>query len=68
MLTRQQSRQKKERIEYEVNIDFDEASRCWNANKVRLGNGWYAYNRGMKLRSSNVIPPNMYVINKQQSN
>lgn len=28
---------------YEVNINFDEASEAWNANKVKLGNGMYKY-------------------------
>ena len=28
---------------YEVNIDFDEASRAWNANKKSIGNGHYKY-------------------------
>ena len=28
---------------YEVNIDFDEASRCWKQNKKPTGNGCYKY-------------------------
>ena len=28
---------------YTVNIDFDEASSCWKANKKSLGNGTYQY-------------------------
>ena len=28
---------------YEVNIDFDEASRAWKANKKYIGNGSYKY-------------------------
>jgi hypothetical protein len=28
---------------YEVNIDFDEASRAWKANKKSIGNGSYKY-------------------------
>ena len=28
---------------YEVNIDFDEASRAWMANKKSIGNGHYKY-------------------------
>ena len=32
-----------QRIEYEVNIDFDEASAAWKANKKSLGNGCYKY-------------------------
>lgn len=29
--------------ELDVNIDFDEASGAWNANKKKLGNGMYKY-------------------------
>jgi len=28
---------------YEVNIDFDEASEAWKANKKSIGNGMYKY-------------------------
>jgi len=28
---------------YEVNIDFDEASRMWKFNKKTMGNGTYKY-------------------------
>lgn len=28
---------------YEVNIDFDEASRAWMSNKKLIGNGHYKY-------------------------
>lgn len=28
---------------YEVNIDFDEASKAWHANKKSIGNGQYKY-------------------------
>ena len=28
---------------FEVNIDFDEASRAWRANKRSMGNGTYKY-------------------------
>jgi hypothetical protein len=28
---------------YEVNIDFDEASQAWHANKKSIGNGHYKY-------------------------
>ena len=28
---------------YEVNIDFDEASKAWMANKKSIGNGHYKY-------------------------
>jgi hypothetical protein len=29
--------------QYEVNIDFDEASNAWNNNKKSIGNGNYKY-------------------------
>jgi hypothetical protein len=32
-----------ERVLYEVNIDFDEASRAWRSNKKSIGNGQYKY-------------------------
>ena len=41
MKTRSQT--KKEHILYEVNIDFDEASREWKKNKKSIGNGEYKY-------------------------
>ena len=28
---------------YEVNIDFDEASKAWKQNKLSIGNGSYRY-------------------------
>ena len=30
-------------IEFEVNIDFNEASREWKKNKISIGNGQYKY-------------------------
>ena len=30
---------------YEVNIDFDEASKEWRKNKTHLGNGMYKYKK-----------------------
>jgi len=30
-------------VEYEVNIDFDEASAAWKTNKKSKGNGTYRY-------------------------
>jgi hypothetical protein len=40
MITRSMSRM---RPLYEVNIDFDEASTAWKANKISTGNGCYKY-------------------------
>jgi hypothetical protein len=45
MKTRSQSR------EFEVNIDFDEASKLWNSNKKRLNNGCYEYVCGKQLEN-----------------
>jgi hypothetical protein len=45
MRTRSQTKQK----EYEVSIDFDEASALWNANKKKLKNGCYEYVCGKDL-------------------
>ena len=46
MLTRSQplkQQKNKDRTEYEVNIDFDEASREWKSNKKSTKNGCYKY-------------------------
>jgi hypothetical protein len=45
MKTRSQSK------ELEVNIDFDEASLMWNANKKKLKNGCYEYVCGKQLKN-----------------
>jgi len=37
--------------ELDVNIDFDEASQYWNANKKRTGNGCYTYVCGKQLKN-----------------
>lgn len=34
-----------------VEIDFDEASRAWNANKKKIGNGCYVYVCGTLLKN-----------------
>ena len=44
METRSQKRYKELAI-YDVNIDFDDASKEWNKNKIKLGNGTYKYRR-----------------------
>ena len=41
MFTRSQSKLNK--VLYEVNIDFDEASREWKSNKKQMKNGCYKY-------------------------
>lgn len=42
MQTRSQTKRESRQI-YEVNIDFDEASEAWKANKKSIGNGSYKY-------------------------
>jgi len=42
MQTRSQTKYENSAL-YEVNIDFDEASASWKANKKALGNGMYKY-------------------------
>jgi len=39
------------KLEYEVNIDFDEASKAWRANKRRVGESW-VYVKPKAKRSS----------------
>ena len=45
MNTRSQIRNKvsNEMVQYEVNIDFDEAISAWRTNKKSMGNGQYQY-------------------------
>lgn len=43
MQTRSQTKYENTIPKYEVNIDFDEASNAWKANKKSIGNGQYKY-------------------------
>ena len=43
----------KNNMEYEVIIDFDEASTAWRANKKSTGNGEYKYICCHKTRNGN---------------
>ena len=50
---------------FEVNIDFDEASEAWKANKRSTGNGCYKYvcskkNKNNKYCSSKCLPGENY--------
>jgi hypothetical protein len=47
MVTRSQSKNNKRPnyMELEIDIDFDEASKAWNKNKIKLGNGCYQYKK-----------------------
>ena len=38
---------------YEINIDFDEASEAWRANKRSIGNGHYRYLCSKKNKNNN---------------
>jgi hypothetical protein len=38
---------------FEVNIDFDEASEAWKANKRTIGNGSYKYVCAKKNKNNN---------------
>ena len=50
--TRSQSKKQKSAI-YEVNIDFDEASKAWRSNKKNIGNGSYKYLCCKKNKNNN---------------
>jgi len=52
MITRSQSKNIKP--ELEVEIDFDEASKAWNANKCKTGNGCYLYICGAELNNGKI--------------
>ena len=59
---------KKQKIKiYEVNIDFDEASKSWQQNKSPLGNGTYKYVCGAITKTGNKCKnhPNCKLHNKQ---
>ena len=43
METRSKAKQEAKKQLYQVNIDFDEASKCWRKNKKLIGNGCYKY-------------------------
>jgi len=43
----------------DVNIDFDEASHYWNANKKRTGNGTYKYVCGKTLKNGKFCKKNI---------
>ena len=32
-------------VELDIDIDFDEASKAWNKNKIKTGNGCYTYKK-----------------------
>ena len=41
--------------QFRVNINFDEASECWKANKKSIGNGCYQYICLQKTKTMAVI-------------
>jgi hypothetical protein len=58
MQTRSQSKNQNlttqvETFPYKVEIDFDEASEAWKANKISIGNGSYRYLCAQRGKSTN---------------
>jgi len=53
MKTRSQTKYENSAI-YEVNIDFDEASEAWKANKKSIGNGMYKYVCSKRGKNNNM--------------
>ena len=43
-----------ENFPYKVEIDFDEASEAWKANKISIGNGSYKYLCAQRGRNDNL--------------
>ena len=39
---------------YDVNIDFDDASKCWRENKKHVGNGQFQYICGSTKTNGNL--------------
>jgi hypothetical protein len=61
MKTRSQSKKENHIVKevpqlYEVNIDFDEASEAWRANKKSIGNGSYKYLCAKISKNNNCCP------------
>lgn len=52
MITRSISNRLSNKTVYQIDIDFDEASRAWNENKRSIGNGEYVYICGKKMRNN----------------
>ena len=42
---------KKKGPQYEITIDFDEASKAWRANKIPIGDGQFKYKGNRRLFS-----------------
>lgn len=61
MNTRSQTTYEKKPL-YEVNIDFDEASEAWRANKKYIGNGTYKY------ITPKITPKKNTLLNNTQTN
>jgi hypothetical protein len=50
---REKEKEKENIVLYMVEIDFDEASRMWKANKKSIGNGSYKYICSQTTKSGN---------------
>ena len=46
------TRSMKTSLTLDVNVDFDESSRCWMENKIALGNGEFSYKPWTKSNGS----------------
>jgi len=46
-----QTRSMTKHVAFEIDIDFDEASKAWKENKISKGNGTYGYKCEMTLLS-----------------
>lgn len=77
-MTKTKIKYEKSRL-YDVNIDFDEASKHWKANKKSIGNGSYKYvcsKRGKNnnfcvskcLPGENYCQTHLKIYNKEQIN
>ena len=65
MYTRSQTTYEKNAL-YEVNIDFDEASEAWRANKKYIGNGSYKYITPKITPKNNTLLNNTRTTNKSR--
>lgn len=66
MKTRSQTKYENSAL-FEVNIDFDSASKAWKANKKSIGNGMYKYVCEKKEKNKNICLPDSEIYCKTRS-
>ena len=69
MKTRSQTKYENSAL-FEVNIDFDAASKAWKANKKSIGNGMYKYiceKKSKKEKNANICFPDGEIYCKTRS-